>query len=205
MPLSLDILKKRLAIPPDDLSKDDAITQTAAVAQALCEDYCDRKFDLEPDEETFFGRGSIMLVRRWPIARDPPPEITGPEGEAVAWGHWAVDYEKGMIASPDYWWRGAKVAYVGGWDPWPPALTWAVQIAFDVLWAEEPGGGIPPGPPVGSGSTGRYSVVGAFSIESKSGGIGEAGANEGEGWGPLPGPVVRALETYRRESRIGAG
>src|SRR4051812_1556231 len=124
MPLELALLKLRLGIAPDDETQDAVITMTALQAQSLCEDKCDRKFDLAADEETFFGRGCMMLLRRWPIARDKPIVISGPSGEPVEPAHFAVDYDKGMIASPDYWWRGCVISYWGGWDIWPPSLSW---------------------------------------------------------------------------------
>ena len=76
---------------------------------------------------------------------------------------------------------------------------------FDVLWAETPGGALPPGPPAGVGGVRKYSVVGAYSVETTSGEVGEVGANAGTGWGPFPASVIRGLESYRRESRLGAG
>jgi hypothetical protein len=205
MPLDLAVLKERLGIDPADTAQDVTITAIAEQAQALCELYCDRKFDLMADKETFLSRGAIFLVRRWPIAPDPPPVITAPDLTPVFSEQWCIDYEKGMIAHPDYWWGGATIAYTGGFEPWPPALAWAVTTAFDVLWAESPGGALPPGPPASAGNVRRYSVVGAFSVEATSGGVGEIGANEGTGWGPFPASVTRALDSYRRESRIGAG
>jgi hypothetical protein len=206
MPLSLDILKLRLGIPPEDVTKDAMITQVAAQAQGLCEDYCDRRFDLMADEETFGGgRLMTLLLRRWPIAASPPPVITGPNGESPPpLGYW-VDYERGMITGPHHCWATVTVAYTGGFDPWPPSLNWAVMNAFDVLWAETPGGALPPGPPAGTGGIRKYSVVGGYSVETTSGEVGEVGANEGTGWGPFPASVIRGLDSYRRESRLGAG
>jgi hypothetical protein len=64
---------------------------------------------------------------------------------------------------------------------------------------------LPPGPPGQSGNIKKYSVVGAYSVETAAGGVGEIGANVGTGWGALPGAVTSALDNYRRESRIGAG
>ncbi len=206
MPLSLDILKMRLGIAPEDVTRDAIITEVAAQAQALCEDYCDRKFDLMEDVETFGGANRwTLLLRRWPIAADPPLVISGPNGViAQPLAYW-IDYDRGMITGWRLGWPSVTVTYTGGFDPWPPSLNWAVTGAFDVLWSETPGGALPPGPPAGIGGVRKYSVVGAYSVETNSGDVGEVGANAGTGWGPFPASVIRGLESYRRESRLGAG
>ena len=139
------------------------------------------------------------------VATAPPPVISGPHGETPPPQDCWIDYERGMINGPYHRWATVTVAYTGGFDPWPPSLNWAVMNAFDVLWAETPGGGLPTGPPTGTGGVRKYSVVGAYSVETTSGGVGEVGANEGSGWGPFPASVIRGLDAYRRESRLGAG
>jgi hypothetical protein len=202
VPLDPAALKTRLGIDPSDTTQDAAIAAIAADAQALCEDYCDRKFDLADDSETFFDCWSTLLLRRWPLDPATPPVITS-NGTPVG-QEWAADTARGIL----YGWPlglPVTVAYRGGFEPWPSTLTWAVTTAFDVLWAETPGGGLAPGEAAEGGTVRKYSVVGAYSVETTSGAPGEVGANEGEGWGPLPGPVTRALDSYRRESRLGVG
>jgi hypothetical protein len=220
MPLDVATLKARLGIDPADTSQDVAIAAVAADAQALCEDYCDRQFDLAPDSETFRHHDTTMLLRRWPVDLTTPPVVTDWSGVDVS-AFWSVDAALGALF-PAYGWYGGPwyygrtwvdcyqhgpltVAYTGGFDPWPRGLTWAVTIAFDVLWSETPGGMLEPGPPGQSGNIKKYSVVGAYSVETADAGVGEIGANVGTGWGALPAAVTTALDTYRRESRIGAG
>jgi hypothetical protein len=219
MPLDLAALKARLGIDPADTSQDVAVAAVAADAQALCEDYCDRQFDLAPDSETFRHSDTTILLRRWPIDLTTPPVITDANGIDLS-ANWTVDAPLGALY-PDYGWQSGPwyyygrpwaewrgqltVAYTGGFNPWPRGLTWAVTIAFDVLWSETPGGMLEPGPPGQSGNIKKYSVVGAYSVETADAGVGEIGANVGTGWGALPGAVTTALDAYRRESRLGVG
>jgi hypothetical protein len=211
MPLALDDLKARLGITDD--SQDAAILAVAAQAQALCEAYCDRKFDYLADEEETFEAARAFLVRRWPIDPAVAVEIVDEQGRVVPSQNYRLNRAQGIIygrsvswaAGWAFGWSPLTVRYAGGLEPWPSDLTWAVTNAFDILWAETPGGGLPPG---GAGSTGdikKYSVVGAFSVESVAGAAGEVGANEGDGWGPLTASVTRGLDIWRRESRLGAG
>jgi len=210
MPLALDDLKARLGIT--DTTQDAAITAVAAQAQALCEAYCDRKFDWEPDVETF-DAAKTLLVRRWPIDPGVSVEVDDEDGRTLPVTNYRVDFERGIITgktvtwSPGwaFGWSPLTVSYVGGFDPWPPDLVWAVTNAFDILWAETPGGGLDPGQAGSAGDVKKYSVVGAFAVETLAGAAGEVGTNEGGGWGPLSGSVIRGLDVYRRESRIGAG
>lgn len=213
MPLDLTTLKARLGIT--DASQDEALGAVAAQAQALCEAYCDRKFDLAADVETFEEPGGALLVRRWPIAGPPalPIEIADEAGRVVPAQNYRVDYARGIISGRAvswvpgwaFGWCPLSVSYVGGLEVWPPDLVWAVTGAFDILWSETPGGGLPAGAAGSAGDVKKYSVVGAFSVETVAGAVGETGANEGAGWGPLTGPIVRGLDCWRRESRIGAG
>lgn len=212
MPLDLATLKARLGIPPEDTTKDAAIEATAEQAQALAEGYCDRKFDRLADVETLDPAASLLL-RRWPLALDPAVIITDDAGRVVPAQNYRVDAERGMIRgravswAPGWFlgWSPLTVTYTGGFDPWPSSLTWAVTNAFDVLWSETPGGGIEPGAPSTGGAVKRYGVVGAFYVDNEAGGVGEIGANEGAGYGALTGPICRALDEWRRESRLGAG
>lgn len=211
MPLDLATLKARLGIT--DTSQDAAIEAVAAQAQALCEAYCDRKFDYVDDTETFEEPYVSLLVRRWPIDPLVPVVITDEAGRIVPAQNYRLDRARGIIygrsvswaAGWAFGWCPLVVSYTGGLDPWPSDLVWAVTGAFDILWSETPGGGLPPGGAGASGDIKKYSVVGAFSVEAIAGAIGEVGANEGGGWGPLTGPIVRGLDAWRRESRIGAG
>lgn len=212
VPLDLATLKARLGIAPGDTSKDAAITATAAQAQALCENYCDRKFDLEADAEEFAEPWGSLLLRRWPVAAAPPVEIADGNGRVVPAQNYRVDRAAGIVrgrcvtwaAGWAFGWSPLTVTYTGGLDPWPSDLEWAVTLAFDVLWAETPGGGLDPGA-AAPGEVRKYAVVGAFSVETAAGAPGEVGANEGDGWGPFPASVVRGLDAWRRESRLGAG
>lgn len=211
MPLDLDTLKTRLGIT--DNSQDAALTAVAAEAQALCEDYCDRKFDKAADEETFDQTSGALLVRRWPIDKAAGVAIEDAAGRPVPTTNYRVDYARGTIKGRSvswapgwaFGWSPLTVSYTGGFDPWPIALNWAVTQAFDVLWSETPGGGIAAGTIGAAGDVKKYAVVGAFSVEAVAGAAGEVGANAGEGWGPLPASITSALDAYRRESAVGVG
>lgn len=216
MPLDIAFLKIRLGI--EDNSQDVALESIAAQAQALAEDYCDRKFDLEADEEAFDEAppGSI-LVRRWPIVSI---EAIDAGGVLVGDTRYRVDKAAGIIRGYSTWngWSGwgrppITVNYTGGFEPWPIGLAWAITELAEVLWYATPGAGADPGSGAGAGSgTGevkRYSVPGAYTVEldvgesssASSGGGGQGGAQ----WGIIPPNVTAALDSYRRESRIGIG
>jgi hypothetical protein len=221
VPLDVASLKARLGIAPGDTTSDAAIEAVATQAQALCESYCDRKFDLAADEETFEAPTGALLLRRWPIVVDPaldppalPVSIADEAARVVPAQNYRVDKAHGVIRGRSvswapgwaFGWCPLVVTYTGGLDPWPSDLIWSVTAAFDVLWSETPGGGLPAGGAAGaSGDVKKYSVVGAFSVETVAGAAGEIGANAGEGWGPLPASITRGLDAYRRESAVGVG
>lgn len=213
MPLDVATLKERLGLDPGDTSQDNAIAAVAGQAQELCELYCDRKFDHEADEETFDQTAGALLLRRWPVDDTIAVAIADDAGRVVPAQNYRVDFARGAIKGRtvswapgwSFGWSPLTVAYTGGFDPWPSSLTWAVTQAFDVLWSETPGGGLPAGAAGAAGDVRKYSVVGAYSVETTSGGVGEVGANAGEGWGPFPASITSALDPWRRESAAGVG
>lgn len=218
MLLDLDKLKERLGIEPGDTSKDTTITVVGAQAQALAENYCDRKFDYEEDDETFSGVTLSFQVRRYPIDEivsitrgddlDLPPPNTVPL--AVR----RTDTAKGLVWPSRWGWGGAwpvlRCVYTGGFQEAPTDLEWALYQIFDTLWASTPGGGAEPGT-IGSGAfdeVKRFSVVGAYSVEMGS--TGDVGGGSGSGggdnvWGILTPASTSVLDGYRRAARIGIG
>lgn len=218
MLLDLATLKKRLGIPPEDTSKDTTISVVAAQAQALAENYCDRKFDLEEDDETFIGVTLSFQVRRFPLEAvtaifagsdlDAPP----PSGNPLA--TYQTDPAKGLVW-PSRWgqnghWPVLRCQYRGGYVEAPPDLLWALTQIFDELWAATPGGGLEPGQGGGGAfdAVKRFSVVGAYSVELGS--TGDAGGGSGSGggdnaWGVLTPASTAVLDGYRRAARIGIG
>jgi hypothetical protein len=212
MPLALDDLKIRLGIAPGDTTKDAAIVAVAAQAQALCEAYCDRKFDLAADDELFDCPVGPLLLRRWPLDATEVV-VADVEGRAVPTTNYVVDRERGIIRGRavswvpgwSFGWSPLRVTYAGGFEPGPPDLTWSVANAFDIIWSDTPGGGLEPGQAGGPGEVRKFTIPFVYSVEATGGAPGEVGTNEGSGWGPLSGSVVRGLDIYRRESRLGAG
>lgn len=187
------------------------VEQVANQAQALCESYTGRLFDLGPDALDFPHVAYSFQVRRYPIVSvegvwlwqlgqvpaEPDP------GAAIA--PYRMDRAKGLIWPGVHHWRGVlHIEYTGGYDPWPHDLIWAVTQAADIVWRDTPGGGAAPGSAGGAalGVVKRISVVGVYSAE-----IGETGGGDGEanGWGVLPAEVTDVLDRYRAAAVVGIG
>lgn len=221
MLLDLDLLKSRLGIPADDDTKDAVIEMVGEQAQALAENYCDRKFDYGVDDETFPGVTRSFQVRRYPIKSvekiSVGTDLDEPDTNHQELTVRRVDPAKGLVWPGSYNWAGAggqwpviHCEYTGGYIEPPIDLYWALSQIFDELWASTPGAGLEPGD-VGGGSfdaVKRFSVVGAYSVELGS--TGDAGGGSGSGggdntWGILSPGITAVLDGYRRAARIGIG
>lgn len=216
MPLDPETLKARWGIT--GTGQDALVAEVAAQAQAICETYTARRFDLETDSGDFEPVGLSFQVPRWPIvqvtalhgwlagqlpgAPTPGPPIAG----------FQMDKARGLVwpgggnffaGAP---WRMVHCEWSGGLDPWPPDLTYAVTQAADIIWSDTPGGGAPAGSAGGAsvGAIKKISVVGVYSAELADGGDG-GDADGNNVWGVLPPPVTAILDRYRPAALIGIG
>jgi len=204
-------LRIRIGLAGDDASKDALIESAADTTLDLIETYLDRKLELMADFEYAYLPNKYFLVRRWPITRDSV--VITSDGNIVTTPPSLIDYERGIIYSPRYVSTGleAKVEYIGGFDPLPPSLLWAMLAAFDAVWANTPGWGGTPGqsPTTGSGEVKKVSLVGIGSVEldvgSSTSSSAKPGSNTSTAWGIISEDALTILDRYRRESVIGAG
>jgi hypothetical protein len=217
MLLDLAMLKERLGIPVNDVTKDAVITLVAEQAQALAETYTDRAFDLMESDEVFPAVTSSFQVRRYPIteitaiAVGTQLDLPVPSGAAIT--SYRADAEKGLV-----WpWPGGyssgrasplRCIYTGGYAEAPRDLEWALTGIFDLIWAATPGGALPPGAPGGGAfdTVKKFSVVGAYSVELGSSGDPGGGSSGGGGdnnWGILTPVQTSVLDRYCRGSVMG--
>jgi hypothetical protein len=215
MPLDPEILKLRWGVT--DAALDPLVEDTAATAQAMCESYTGRLFDLADEAEDFSGVVTSLQVKRYPLesvaaiwhwltgqAPEDPPQGTG-----IAAYH--MDKSAGLIwpgVNPCGWPGVLHVEYRGGYATWPADLKFAVTLAADVIWNATPGGGAPAGTPGEAlGAYKKLSVVGAFSAELDTAGGGDAGGgSDGDNtWGILPPNVTSVLDRYRTAAVLGIG
>ncbi len=210
MPLDPAILKARWGIT--DAAKDALVKSVADQAQALCETYCGRRFDLDDDVEDFAAVQYSFQVHRWPIAsitalsHVPPSQIGGAAPTVRPIAQYRVNAAAGVVEPGEAagWWAGlVRCEYRGGFEPWPPDLAWAVTLAADLIWAGTPGGGAEVGSTGASQAIKRISVVGVYSAELAGG---DAGGSDGDNtWGILPPNVTAVLDKYRHGAVIGIG
>lgn len=206
MPLDRDILALRWGATSEQMP---LVEQVAAQAQALCEAYTGRRFDLAEDEgdfnRTFYSfqvpRYPIVQVfelRGWLVGQLPGEPDAGPPIAA-----YRMDKAKGLIWPGGTYGDTVHCRWEGGFATWPYELTWAVTQAADIVWQDTPGGGAPAGSGGGAslGVVKRVSVVGVYSAE-----IGDtSGTDGGDGWGVLPVEVSDVLDTFRPAAVVGIG
>ena len=224
MSWDLATAKERLGIA--DASQDAAVTSALAVALAVAETYCDRKFLLEDETEEFLrANGPALTLRRYPLVSltalqqlaplpVPPPDVLPiPTNWKVDAGRGIVytGYSGGPYGVSGIWYAGPyagctngfQLSYVGGYDPdeLPADLEAALWMAFDSLWQTTPGWGLPAGSPTG-GPVQAFGIDG-MTINYGSGQAAAPGAPVA--WGALPLTAVAILGSYRAESAALGG
>lgn len=205
------------ADPPAPPELVDAVMATAL---AICETFCDRRFEYKEGEteQCMPGRYSL-LVRRYPLIE--VTSITSKAGVLDPSSYYVVS-DSGLIlrscgGAGTPWGFGRDVltvVYNGGFDPLPGDLDWALSQTFDALWA------ITPGAQGGSAEAesqqrtpAKISVVGVGSIDfesaSSSSAAGFASQTRYSGasapWSIIPVRAMDILTRYMNQTVIAGG
>lgn len=213
MPLDPAILKARWGVT--DPALDPLVEQVAAQAQALCETYTGRRFDLADDAGDFEPVNFSFQVPRYPIDSISqlhawtPGQVPADQVPGAAITSYRADKARGLV------WPGAGIspgfmvhcAWRGGFATWPADLDFAVTAAADIVWSDTPGGGAAAGSAGGAslGAVKKISVVGVYSAELSEGGDAGGGGDGDNQWGVLPPSVTAVLDRYRVAALIGIG
>lgn len=132
----------------------------------------------------------------------------GVEGKYVDWERGIV-YAQGIKATVP-----VEVRYTGGFQNLPPALEWALMLAFDAVWSSTPNLGASSGGGAsiiqGTGEVKKVSLVGIGSVDfdvgaTAAGGSSRSASGGSSPWSILPEVVTSVLDRYRRESVVGVG
>jgi hypothetical protein len=209
----IDIERLRVAagLPVDDATRDAELELAYEQALTLCESYCDRWFPLQPQIEQIWPTRGAFMVKRYPI--QSITAITDANGAQLAPATYLINAPAGIVLR-----YGAAIAasawplsieYVGGYEPLPADLDYAVLAAFDAVWASTPGWGA--SSEASAGQMQKISVVGVGSIDfgtsssSTSTESGQRFASDLKPWGVLPVTVTAALQRYLNYAVIGVG
>lgn len=202
--IDIERLRKRAGFPIDDASHDEDLELAGEQALMLCETFCDRFFEKKSQTEQIWRQSGHFVVKRYPV--ESVTSITDTNGAVIDLARYGVQEEAGIIhriggASP------FKIVYVGGYDPLPPDLEYAILGAFDAVWASTPGWGAAAGSI--AEQVQKISVVGVGSIDFGTGGTTSGGSSgssaESQPWGVLPVTVTSVLQRYMRHTVIGGG
>jgi hypothetical protein len=203
---AIETLRTRIGLPADDPSRDAEIELAEEQALALCESHCDRWFLEEEELEQIWPVGSSLMVKRYPI--EAVIAITDALGVTVDPMTYQVIHESGIISYQGWGWGAyrvpVKVEYIGGYDPLPADLAYAMLAVFDVVWAETPGWGATAGVPLDA-AVAKVSVVGVGSLDFDRGGSASSTNNAAKGLGALPATATAALQRYLNHTVMGGG
>lgn len=210
MAIAIDVLRERIGLDPTDASRDAQLTAAWAQALALCETYCDRKFEKATETEELWPARRSLLVRRYPIVS--VTSITDASGAVLEASTYQVIDEAGIILRGGYGIPGGApltIVYVGGYEPFPKDLEFAVLAAFDAVWASTPGWGAVGGSQ-STGAVQKISIVGVGSLDfadsaSSAASAGAAGQIGAQPWGILPISATSILARYMNHTVIAGG
>ena len=202
MPLSIETLRVRIGLAANDPARDAEINAVSKAAMALLENYCDRKFPFESDQETFTHfDGVTVSLRRYPIWN--VSSVTDYLDNPVSRYH--VDKERGLVMFDDYRVvrHELKIRYQGGFDlpnndghpEFPEDLLMAFYNVFDAIFDTYTGA-------AGAGALGAGVVKSIASDGSRveffdptSGGAAAVGIDPESG---LPVAAAAIIANYRR-------
>jgi hypothetical protein len=203
---AIETLRTRIGLAADDDTRDAEIELAEAQALALCESHCDRRFLLLEELEQIWPVGRSLMVRRYPI--EEVLAITDAQGVILETSTYQVINESGIISCRGCGWGAyrvpVKVEYIGGYDPLPADLEYAMLAVFDVLWAETPGWGASAGVPPDA-ALAKVSVVGVGSLDFERGGSVSSTNNAAKGLGALPATATATLQRYLNHTVMGGG
>lgn len=202
--------RKRIGLADDDTSRDTDLEACMAVALALAEKYCDRRFLSKLETVKFLDvRRADLHLYRWPIEFITSVVSVQADGSPVDVAY-VADEELGVL----YLGSGAgcalavsrdiTVVFQGGFDPLPPDLEWALWSIFDQLWATGPGWGAPAEVSADTGAVRSFSIDGmsiGYATDTASGG--SAAGGSADGLGIIPARAIACLEFYRAETAVG--
>lgn len=203
-------LRVRAGFPVDDTTHDDELQLAFDQALTLCETYCDRWFVLMPQVEQIFPTRGAFMVRRYPI--EVIDSISDANGGLIDPASYAINGSAGIVLRCGPYLGGMsiwplEISYVGGYEPLPADLEYAVLGAFDAVWAATPGWGGSVGG--AAGEMQKISVVGVGSIDFGSSSASSSGAGGpqvgSQPWGVLPVTVTAVLQRYMNHTVIGGG
>jgi hypothetical protein len=209
--ITIDVLRVRAGVPVGDNSRDVELEMAADQALALCETFCDRWFEKKPQTEQIWPIQGSYLVKRWPI--ESITTITDANGAVIDPGTYRTIDDAGIVLRGGCAIGGAgvwplSIVYVGGFDPLPKDLEFALLAAFDAVWSSTPGWGATAGS--SAEQVQKISVVGVGSIDFGTGGTTSGGSAGGTQYGSqpagvLPAMVTSVLQRYMNHTVIGGG
>jgi hypothetical protein len=204
-------LRVRAGFPANDDSHDEDLQAAADQALMLCETYCDRFFEKQSQIEQIWPTAGSFMVKRYPL--ESITSITNANGDAIEVGNVRTVDAPGIVLRGGCSIGGAgiwplSIEYVGGFDPLPKDLEFAVLAAFDAVWSTTPGWGAAAGS--AAEQVQKISVVGVGSIDFGTGGTTSGGAAGGSQvgshpWGVLPVTVTSILQRYMNHTVISGG
>lgn len=207
----IELLRERIGLVPGDASRDAQLAAAWGQAIALCETYCDRKLEKATDTEELWPARGSLLVRRYPI--ESVTSITDASGTVLESSAYQVIDLAGIIVRAGAMMGGGgaplEVVYVGGYEPLPKDLEFAVLAAFDAVWAATPGWGAVSGAQ-SVGAVQKISIVGVGSLDladsaSSAASAGAGGQIGAQPWGILPISATSILSRYMNHTVIAGG
>jgi Phage gp6-like head-tail connector protein len=157
----LTTAKLRLGIDPSDLSKDSLITLSMDAALQFAENYCDRKFMFQPDNESFVHvKANTLSLRRYPLSAVTQVTLEGnilnPSLYYFISRH--EDKRAGLLFfDAALFVHEIVVAYEGGYQVLPADLEMVLWKLFDWAWGNL-------SPSTGSSSVQSVGAVKALTI-----------------------------------------
>lgn len=207
--IDIATLRARAGFASGDTSHDAELQAAADQALMLCETYCDRWFKKQPQTEQIWPSSGSYMVKRYPI--ESITSITNANGDAIDVSSVRTVGAPGIVlrGGCSIGGAGITIVYVGGFDPLPADLEFAVLAAFDAVWSTTPGWGATAGS--AAEQVQKISVVGVGSIDFGTGGTSSGGSPSGGGqvgshpWGVLSVNVTSILQRYMNHTVIGGG
>lgn len=209
--IDIEDLRVRIGLDPADAARDNELDAAADQALALCETFCDRWFEKKTQIEQIWPAHGSFLVKRYPIAS--VTSIKDANGDVIDSGLYRTVDTAGIVLRGGCSIGGAglwplSIEYVGGFDPLPKDLEFALLAAFDAVWGSTPGWGAAAGS--AAEQVQKISVVGVGSIDFGTGGTTSGGTAGGtqigaQPSGVLPVAVTAILQRYLNHTVILGG
>jgi uncharacterized phiE125 gp8 family phage protein len=138
--VSIDTVRRLVLDDPDDVSKDDVLTELINGCTGAIEDFCGRKFKQRTytDEQYSGSGGKVLYLKQYPVSSVTSVRVLDDDDNEETIEVTRKDLEAGMLYSPNsYWPKGDMnilASYTAGYGTIPSNLSLACALLVEFYY-----------------------------------------------------------------------